>query len=338
MKTLPWKSLLLGAALLLPLGCQINEVECDEDCESSWMDGSRVNDSSADSLDKYHYYLVSKRKDSLPKAVRDTFPVIIAAHGFSASTFEWLELRQYARDIIPWPDSLANTPKPKALISLVLLGGHGRDVSIFKGSTWQQWAAPILEEYDSLVAQGYKNISLAGSSTGCPLILQLMHGGHFNKQPPNQILFIDPIVSPSAKILSLIRIFGPILGNNPSNQEGNEKKHWYTNRPAETLDELYTVINRAKNQLEDGMTLPRGTKAKVWKATDDGQADPVSALMLYKGLRTASGGRIEVKMVPSSKHVFTRLSLRGGTHEDTTRRDEAFKEMIDRATAWPGKR
>lgn len=338
MKTLPWKSLLLGAALLLPLGCQLNEVECDADCESYWMDGTSVNDSSVDSLDRYHYYLVSKRKDSLPKAVRDTFPVIIAAHGYSASTFEWLELRQYAGDTLPWTDSLADTLRPKALISLVLLGGHGRDVSTFQGSTWQQWAAPILEEYDALVAQGYKNISLAGASTGCPLILQLMRGGHFNKQPPNQILFIDPIVSPSAKFLSLIRILGPILGNSPSDQDDDEKKHWYTNRPAETLDELYTVINRTKNQLEDGMTLPRGTRAKVWKSADDGQADPVSALMLYKGLRTSSGGRIEVKMVPSSKHVFTRLGLRGGTREDTTHRDETFKEMIDRATGRPGKR
>jgi carboxylesterase len=331
MTILPWKALLLGAALLLPLGCQLNEVECDEECESSWMDGSGVNDPSADSLDSNHYYRVSLRKDSLPKAVRDTFPVIIAAHGYSASTYEWLELRQYARDTLPWTDSLVDSLKPKALISLVLLGGHGRDVSAFEGSTWQQWAAPILEEYDALVAQGYKNISLAGASTGCPLILQLMRGGHFNKQPPNQILFIDPIVSPSAKILSLIRIFGPILGNSPSDQDDDEKQHWYTNRPAETLDELYTVINRTKNQLEDGMTLPRGTRAKVWKSTDDDQADPLSALMLYKGLRTSSGGRIDVKMVKSSKHVFTRLGLRGGAKKEFDLRDSTFEEMIRRA-------
>lgn len=325
---------LILAAALLAAACEITPVECDEECQDNWLDGAAVNDSSADSLDSYHYYRVSKRPDSLPQGVKDTIPVIIAAHGFTATTYEWLELRRHAGDVAPYAQRAAAGDTPAVLTSLVLLGGHGVDVGDFQASTWRDWARPIIEEYDALVQQGYKNISIAGSSTGCPLILEHVARDGFDKQPPRNIFFIDPIISPSAKILSLIGILGPVIGNSPMDNTPAEEKHWYTNRPQEALNELYTVTNDVKNRLEDGIRLPSGTRAKVWKARKDAMADPIGALLLYKGLEGSDGRAIEVEMVDTRKHVFTRLAGRDGPvpgDGNYQLQEKTFDEMIARA-------
>src|SRR5688500_11320428 len=160
MKNKIWMGGATALAALLTLthfsACGITPVECNAECQAEWMDGSAKNDSSLVGLDSYHFYLVSKRPDTLPQSVKDTIPVIIAAHGYTASTFEWLELRRFAGDI---------SPGAPTLISLVLLGGHGQDIKQFQDSKWEHWGQPIKAEYDSLVKRGYKNISLAGAST-----------------------------------------------------------------------------------------------------------------------------------------------------------------------------
>lgn len=319
---------------LLAASCTLTPVECDQDCQDNWMDGD-VNDSSFDGTDSYHYYRVSKRPDSLPAEVKRTIPVILAVHGFSASTYEWLELRRHVGDTMPYAARAAADDTPKVLVSLVLLGGHGQDWRDFQDSSWEAWGRPILEEYDSLVKQGYGNISIAGASTGCPLILEHVARGRFREHPPRSLLFIDPIISPSSKILSLIGILGPIVGNSPSDNTAEEEKHWYTNRPQESLNELYTLVNRIKNRLEDGITLPPGTRAKVWKAERDGLADPIGALMLYKGLKNSDGSRIDVEMVKTGMHVFTRLDGREGIEPGGPERElqeSTFKEMLE----WAG--
>ena len=329
------KLFLIPAGLaLLAAACVITPVECDQECEENWMDGE-VNDSSYDGSDAYHYYRVSKRPDTLPKSVKDTIPVLIAVHGFSASTFEWLELRRHVGDVKPYAQRIAEGETPRALVSLVLLGGHGQDISDFQDSSWEAWGRPILAEYDSLVGQGYKNISLVGSSTGCTLILEYAARKLFDKQPPTSFLFIDPIISPSSKILSLIGILGPIVGNSPGDNNPEEEKHWYTNRPQEALDELYTLVNRIKNRLEDGINLPKGSRAKVWKAERDGLADPIGALLLYKGLKQSDGSRIDVEMVATGKHVFTRLEGRGLASDDPAYglQEDTFEEILERARA-----
>jgi carboxylesterase len=321
----------LAASLLL--ACEINPVECDDVCQETWMDGSAKNDTSL--VDTLHHYLISKRKDQISDSAKAVTPVIIAAHGFTASTYEWLELRNYAGDTLRDPAD-TQSPPPKALISLVTLGGHGQDIEDFQSSTWKDWGEPIFAEYDALVKLGYKRISIAGASTGCPLILEHVDAGRFDRQPPVGIFLIDPIVSPTAKMLSLIGVFGPIVGNSPSQGNELEVAHWYTNRPAEALDELYSLVNRIKNKLEDGITLPKGTQAKVWKAEKDGSADPIGALLLYKGLKPSGGGRIEVEMVNTRRHVFTRLAGRVVPpatlpQEAYDLQKETFDEMLERA-------
>jgi carboxylesterase len=284
-------------------------VKCDATCEAGWLDGANIRD-TAD--------LVSARIPN-PTLADRAKPVLIAAHGFTASTYEWEEFARFAE-----ADS-------QVMVSRVLLGGHGTDIDDFENSTWRDWGKPLLDEYRALTRMGFTNISLAGSSTGCPLILNHAKAGALDTIPPKHVFLIDPIITPGDKMLSMIGLFGPVVGNSPSSGTDAEKPHWYTNRPAEVLEQLYSLVNRVKNFLEDGFKLPTGTRAMVYKAKKDGAADPVGALLLYKGLRHSDGSRIGVEMVDSRKHVFTRLQGRSSwTAADSALQIRVFTEMTER--------
>jgi carboxylesterase len=317
LRTFIWAA--AGAVLLTIAACQINSVECDKKCVDFWLDGSTRNDSC--SIPGNKSCLVSRRFEAPDSATLKT-PVIIAIHGYTATTFEWMELRDYVRD-----SGLSVN------VSRVLLGGHGRDIDVFQASTWSEWGKPILEEYDSLVSKGYQNINFACASTGCALLMAYIKGGNFKETAPNWVFMVDPIVVPSAKLLSLANIVGPILGNSPNPGSDSENVHWYVNRPQETLRELYSLINRVKNELESGFKLPKGTRAKVYKSKKDGQADPVGLLLIYKGMRKADGSHIEQEMMDSRLHVMTRLRYRDppASSADTARQIDIFREMTVKA-------
>jgi len=326
-------AIVLGALILLVLGaCQINEVSCDTACKSDWIDGGKYRDSCAN--DGNTQCLVSKRV-AKPSSAELEKPVFIAVHGFSTSTYEWDEFKKFV-------DTLrvdTATGSHKAAVSLVLLGGHGRDIDTFQLSTWPVWGKPILAEYDSLVSKGYKNINFAAGSTGASLLLEYIAEGAFNtRQSPNRIFMIDPIIVPTAKILSLIQLVGPVIGNFPDEGTKEETKHWYVNRPEEDLNQLYRLMNGVQRKLESGFSLPKHTLAKVFKSVHDGSADPISALLVYQGLSTSSGANIDVEMVDSRLHVFTRLQGRSSlpSNADTLLQQKVFKEMVESARSnWP---
>ena len=284
--------------------------------EDDWLDDPDVTDPSLFDPN----YRVSTR----PGLTEDdrSRPVIIAAHGFTASTFEWGEFHEFAE------------AESNVLVSRILLGGHGRSVEEFKASTWQEWGRPILDEYEALVAQGYTNISLAGASTGGALLLEQISAGRFAEVSPRHFFFIDPIVVPSNKNLKFIDFIGPLLNNVP--QDGltdEERLHWYTNRPDEALSELNDLCKQVRSELRGGFRLLAGTRAKVYKTTGDEIVDPVSAGLIYDGLRRADGGPIDVEMIDSDLHVFTRLRGRDPadlTSDDRETQRDAFAEMIAR--------
>ena len=293
-------------------GCGITPIEYDE----TMLDGSTIRDTSFTDPT----FLLSTHPEL------DTFdrknPVIICAHGYTASTFEWQEFRDYVHE------------DGRAYTSLVLLGGHGRSIDEFDGSTWEDWQKPIMKEYDSLVAAGFTNISLTGSSTGGTLILEYFIRSAFNtkKVLPNEGFFIDAIVIPASKLLHIINVVGPILGNSPvENRNDIEKRHWYTNRPTSTLAQLNELIERVRSKLEKGVTLTKGTRAKCYKVEKDDSADPVSALLMYKGITEHDGSTIDVEMLDSDFHVFTQLAARDNvTDTDRALQQRVFSEMIDR--------
>lgn len=224
--------------------------------------------------------------------------IILVIHGYSATTFEWQEFKDWSNE---------STYR----ISQVLLDGHGRDYNSFKASKWEDWRSAITDEYEKLIALGYTKISIAGSSTGGTLILELVKSGYFNSHlHPKNLFLIDPIVVASSKLQSITGIVGPMLVYVESNQSAEENKYWYRFRPYQTINELNDVMKTVRNGLEDGMTLPSGTYLKVFHSLHDPVASTTSTVLIYKGLKTSTGAPIDVQLMDSDIHVFTRLSLR----------------------------
>ncbi len=281
------------------------------------LDGNVLFDLSLYQPDKY---LVSAYKPN-PSDQEKQIPVLIAAHGYSASTFEWDELRKYADSV-----------KSGILISQVLLGGHGRTYDDFKNSTWRDWQASILLEYKKLVQAGYTNISFIGSSTGCPLILNLLYENSLSQIPPNQIILIDPIIIPSNKILSLAGIVGPMIGYTSVDFDSElERKHWYHYRPQETLQELLDIITVVRKELESGIALPPLTDLSIYKSKYDEVADRISGILIYNGIESNTMNSKEIDMVNSHIHVMTRLQGRKNiTDNDISIQKMLFNQIIEK--------
>ena len=275
--------------------------------DNTMLDGNLVYDPSLYEPDNY---LVSAAIPN-PTPAQQATPVVIAAHGYSATTFEWDEFNDWAAE------------QGGILVSRVLLGGHGRDYRTFKHSTWQDWQAPIRQEFERLVEIGYQHISFLSSSTSCPLLLELIKDGYFQYQTePEHFLFIDPIIIPSDKLLSLVGIVGPMLGYLETSPTEEEQRHWYTFRPQETLQELQTLLTVVRKDLQSGIRL--NTHLKVYKSKKDAAADPVSAVLIYKGVK----GDVDVEMIDSDLHVFTRLAGRDDySQQDIDNQLYAFEDI-----------
>lgn len=284
---------------------------------ATMLDGNIIFDPSLANPEKY---LVSSYISN-PTALQKDTPVIIAAHGYTATTFEWDELRTFANS------------KKTFYVSQVLLGGHGRTYEVFKNTSWQDWQSSIIEEYRKLDSLGFKKIYLAGSSTGAPLIINLVKSGFFNQFTiqPKGIFLIDPIVVSSNKTLTMVGLLGPILGYLTTELDSGEKGHWYVYRPQESLKQLMSLINITRLDLQKGIILPNGTYMKVYKSRTDDVADPISALMIYKGIKTSNGAFIDTEMMDSKLHVFTRLDGRVVvTPADIVLQQKVFTEIETR--------
>lgn len=304
--------ILLFILLLFITSCNNTPSITDQD-----LDGNVLFDPSLYQPEKY---LVSAYKPN-PSDQEKQMPVLIAAHGYSASTFEWDELRKYADSV-----------KSGILISQVLLGGHGRTYADFKNSTWRDWQASILLEYKKLVQAGYTNISFIGSSTGCPLILNLLYENSLSQIPPHQIILIDPIIVPSNKILSLAGIVGPMIGYTSVDFDSElERKHWYHYRPQETLQELLDIITEVRQELESGITLPTQTDISIYKSIYDEVADRISGILIYNGIKSNPMSSKDIYMINSHVHVMTRLQGRNNiTDNDISIQKNIFNQIIEK--------
>lgn len=287
------------------------------DITKDMLDGGTLFDPS---IYKPELYLVSKAIPT-PTPEQARKPVIIACHGYSATTFEWDEFRAWAGG------------RTDFYLSQVLLGGHGRSYDDFKQSTWHDWQAAITNEYDALVKAGYQNISLLGSSTSGALLLEVVASGYFANRPaPRNLLLVDPIVIPSDKSLSLIGLVGPMLGYIDSKQPAVEDKVYYHFRPQETLQQLQSLLNVVRKDLEKGVTLPPNCALNVYKSKRDPSADPVSAVLIYKGVKTSDGQPVAVGLIDSDLHVYTRLNLReAATDKDRQNQTATFTDLVTRA-------
>lgn len=280
--------------------------------ESIDLDGALVNDSSLTHPE--NFLLSAAIANPTPADLQK--PLVICAHGFSATTFEWIEFRDFAR-----LDGTFNT-------SLVLLGGHGRDYTDFRASTWEEWQKPIIDEYNLLRSKGYTNISLAGSSTGCPLILDAISEGKINTDVLKNVYMIDPIVTPSNKTLTLVAVVGPLLNYTEITMNPGENGFWYKYWPHQPLKQLNKFTKLTRKRLEKGIKLPDNVSLTVFKSEKDGTADPLSAVLLKEGLTSGNNGKVEVRMINSDLHVFTRLAGRIDVKStDTENQLNVFDQM-----------
>ena len=306
-----YKSLLLLSLFVLLISCK-KEGKMPPINNSVDLDGITINDSSL----VYPSHFLLSASNPTPSNADKNKPVVIAVHGFSATTFEWIEFRDFAR--------LNNSFQT----SVVLLGGHGRDYEDFKNANWENWQAPIIDEYNKLRQLGYTNITLIGSSTGCPLILEAIYSGKLTTDVLKHVFFIDPIVVPSNKLLSLVNVVGPILSYSESAMAQGENGFWYRYRPYQALKQLNELTISVRKKLEKGIDFPANVSMKVYKTEQDDTADPISAVLLQKGISLSNGNKIELQMIPSNLHVFTRLKGRSTvTATDLQIQSTVFNEI-----------
>lgn len=304
------KTVSICLSILLIVACSATPEITDE-----MLDGDVIFDPSLYSPEDY---LVSAK---YPAPTQEDLKkhVLIAAHGYSASTFEWDELMEWSAD-------------SSYRISSVLLDGHGRTYEDFRASKWEDWRAAIIREFELLEDLGYTKISLVGSSTSGALLVELMQSGYFNSHiKPKNIFLVDPIVAPTSKLQSVADLIGPMLVYLEVDQTAEEDKYWYHFRPHETISELNEVIQKVRKGLEKGITVPGGTYVKSFHSKGDPTASTTSTVLIYKGLEHPDGSKIEVQLMNSDIHVFTRLNLRPSISPlELSNQLDAFTQMSKR--------
>jgi carboxylesterase len=299
--------LLVILILILPACSKTPDID-----NATMLDGDQIFDPS---LYNPEQYLVSVAINN-PNEIQKHTPVVIAVHGYSSTTFEWNEFRTYC------------DAKTNILVSQVLLGGHGRTYEDFKKSTWEDWQEPIMTEYNALRAEGYTNINFAGSSTACPLVMDLIKKGKIGDNGMKHIFMVDPIVIPSDKLLTIIGLVGPMMGYLETTMTTAEEGYWYHFRPQETLQQLLKLIDKSRRDLQSGINLPTGIRVKVYKSIKDPTADAVSAVLINKGLKNSDGSKVEIEMIDSELHVLTRLNGRDNISQiDRDNQAHVFDDM-----------
>jgi carboxylesterase len=297
------------------LGIAFNGCNKTPAIEDHMLDGGIVFDPSINNPEEF---LISAKYPN-PTASDLEKHIIIAAHGYTASTFEWSEFREWSQD-------------PNYRISQLLLDGHGRDYESFKASKWEDWLRALTREYELLESLGYQKISFVGSSTGSTLILELLRSGYFdNRLTPKNIFLIDPIIVPSEKLQSIVGIIGPMIVFAESDASMEKDQYWYRFKPVETIKELNELMKKVKNGLQDGFTVSNDTYMKVFHSKHDPTANSLSSVLIYKGLTHANGSNIDVQIMDSDIHVFTRLKLRESVSQlYKDNQQDAFSQMANK--------
>lgn len=233
-----------------------------------------------------HSILVSATVPEPTSAQKDQ-RVVITAHGYTATTYETHPVADYLRG-------------QGMLVSEVLLGGHGTSIQDFEKSTWKTWQAPLIAEYNALVAKGFNNIEIMGTSTGGTLWLEALSRNVLNPAP-QRIVLVDSLIEIHNKLAGYAGVL-PWAGISYLDMKptGNSVGHWYRFRPASTVVSLVDLTEIVKNRLKTGIQLPTDSKTLAIQATNDPTVEPASVDLITNGLR---GGTVTPKKVNSNMHI-----------------------------------
>lgn len=285
--------------------------------EDHWMDSPLTEDPSVAEDDAR----VSLRFPS-PTAAQLATPVIVTAHGFSASSYEWVEFRDYAEGRVD------GEPKG-ALVSLCVLAGHGRSTEAWAETTWKEWSDPTLEEYRALRALGYQRVYLALSSTaGALFVSDLLEGAFDDVAPPDGVYMVAPLVVLGEKLIYTMDFIGWAVGSVENDVNEEERKLFYTNVPAHVLSELRMAAESAENALREGVSLPPDMNVRVVGGAGDTVVDPVSFDLVGDGL-LPDGGSVAFEELDTDIHVHTRGVARTDfTDADIALQLETFDDIL----------
>lgn len=249
-----------------------------------------------------------------PPEASKSQPVVVLAHGFAATEWETQLIADQLR-------------AGGFLVSHTLLGGHGDSVKAFEQSNWKTWGAPVLKEIADLRALGYSKISLVGTSTGCPLLLEGIASGSINPVP-ERIVLVSPMIEPTSKLIGYTGALGWIgVKTKVSATEGKSKGNWYHNWPATTLTSLLDLSEVIKARLNKGIAMPTTTKVLVLQSKVDNTVDPKAANLIVLGVK---GGQVELRMLDSTLHVPLRpdgIDDRNYTAEEATLRTQLLGDI-----------
>lgn len=213
-------------------------------------------------------------------------PVAILVHGYSASPFETSEAARHLKS-------------RGFLVSEVALGGHQSGLSAFAQSTWVDWQAPLVAEYQALLRLGYRQPALLGTSTGGALIVEGLASQRF--QPaPTRVVMVSPLLRAQNRMLAAAGLLG-MLGV-PGTQvevQGPSVGRWFKNRPTGTLKSLVDLGEVLQKQLAAGIALPEGAKVLLIQSDQDPTVDPTSAASFASGLK----GQVSLRWVASKAHI-----------------------------------
>ncbi|MEB3298721.1 MAG: hypothetical protein VKO21_04475 [Candidatus Sericytochromatia bacterium] len=259
--------------------------------------------------------LVSKRFEGqqLTEQQKDT-PVVVAVHGFSATTFETL----YSTGTTPQEASASyNLENRGLLVSRVLMGGHNESSEAFGNSTWLDWQKPVLEEAEALQKLGFRHIDFLTVSTGGPILMQALLADKLAARgvTPRRITMVAPLLEFKDKTINLLGVLQTLgASNSPSPTNGVSRGHWYADRPIGAVKQLLDLTEVVKGQLRGVVAghirpLAPGTKVLIVQSDGDGTVDATSADIWLKGLRgpaaaaTQASGLVTQLKVVSGRHV-----------------------------------
>lgn len=224
-----------------------------------------------------------------PTAAQRAQPVVITVHGFTATTFETRLAAERLR-------------KRGALVSELLLGGHGTSLDDFSKSTWETWQAPLIREYRALLAKGYESVGFLTTSTGGALLLEALGRGLLTPAP-RQIALVAPLVDlvPANRQLGYAGVMGWFgMAGQAVERPRVTKGNWYHYRPLPQLTQLLDLTEVLKGRLRKGIVLGADAKVLVVQARRDPTVDARSAELVRLGLKMAD---VNVLYLDSSWHI-----------------------------------
>lgn len=295
-----------------------------------WLDHPATRDPSCG---KPEYFLVSHMP---PEYLKNAFhvnpsnlkemPVIIAVHGYGASTHEWAEFVTAVK--------IHNqTDSSPLLVSQILLNGHGTHIDDLRSKKWESWGEPILTEYHRLLEQGYTTIHFVGASTGATLLINYLSKSNWHNHPPKKISLICPFLDANNPFFAWIPFLYPFVSDIDTSQNNTADEHayFYQIRSKQSLKELAHLTHSVKKQLKKGILPPEGTTIDIIYSSDDPTVAKSSVKKIQQGIRNAY---LTIKKIPSSLHVFTRLNGRKNiSPHDKKNQSDVFQSLIENHTS-----